>query len=112
LGLRFRLHRSDLPGEPDLVFPKHKTALFVHGCFWHRHPDCVKASTPKTRTDYWQAKFDANLARDSSTVAKLTNLGWQVCVVWECQTKNSELLQSTLLSIIQNLERTHHAGTG
>lgn len=92
LGLRFRLHRKDLPGRPDLVFPKHRVALFVHGCFWHRHPGCAKASTPKSRTDFWQDKFDMNVARDARVVAELEALGWRVVTVWECDTKDEETL--------------------
>lgn len=90
LGLRFRLHRKDLPGTPDLVFPKHRTALFVHGCFWHRHEHCRKATTPKTRVDFWSQKFERNQERDARNVAKLEALGWRVVVVWECQTRRQE----------------------
>lgn len=88
LGLRFRLHRKDLPGRPDLVFPRHKVALFVHGCFWHRHPGCRLASTPKSRTEFWQAKFDANVARDAAAEEALRAAGWRVVTVWECETRN------------------------
>src|SRR4051794_24038421 len=82
LGLRFRLHRKDLPGRPDLVFPKHRVALFVHGCFWHRHPGCSKASMPKSRTKYWQEKFHVNVTRDARVEAELTRLGWCVATIW------------------------------
>src|SRR5271166_5690450 len=71
LGFRFRLHRVDLPGTPDLVFPKHRMILFVHGCFWHRHAGCKKATSPKSRVEYWQEKFDRNVERDQQNVAKL-----------------------------------------
>ncbi|HYI49626.1 MAG TPA: very short patch repair endonuclease [Allosphingosinicella sp.] len=87
LGLRFRLHRKDLPGKPDLVFPKHRVALFVHGCFWHRHPGCSKASTPKSRTPYWEAKFRANVDRDVRVSRELELLGWSARTIWECETK-------------------------
>lgn len=83
-GLRFRLHRKDLPGSPDLVFPRYKAVVFVHGCFWHRHDDCRYASTPATRTEFWQKKFAANVARDRKVEDDLTTLGWRVAVVWEC----------------------------
>ncbi|WP_441242742.1 very short patch repair endonuclease [Tardiphaga sp. 768_D3_N2_1] len=96
LGLRFRLHRKDLPGTPDLVFPKWQTAIFVHGCFWHRHPGCSKASTPKTRVRYWQEKFDANVRRDNKNIRLLRKQGWSVLTVWECETKNLERLGSKL----------------
>ncbi|MDB5683491.1 MAG: very short patch repair endonuclease, partial [Sphingomonas bacterium] len=83
LGFRFRLHRADLPGRPDIVLPKHKTAIFVHGCFWHRHPDCPKASTPRTRVDFWRHKFVTNVARDRRNVQALEDAGWRVLTVWE-----------------------------
>ncbi|WP_242415542.1 very short patch repair endonuclease [Sphingomonas panni] len=96
LGYRFRLHRKDLPGRPDIVLPKFRTAIFVHGCFWHRHPGCRKASTPKTRADFWQAKFDANVARDERNVADLSSAGWMVVTVWECETKSIDDLRVQL----------------
>ncbi len=87
LGYRFRLHRRDLPGQPDLVFPRLGKVIFVHGCFWHRHACDAGQSTPATRLDYWQAKFDRNVARDRRTLRRLRRLGWSVLVVWECQTR-------------------------
>lgn len=102
LGLRFRLHRKDLPGRPDLVLPKHCVALFVHGCFWHRHPSGAKASTPKSRTEFWQGKFDANVARDARAEAELQALGWQVLTIWECETKRPELLDATMKTIVKS----------
>ncbi len=90
MGLRFRLHRDDLPGTPDLVFPKHRTVVFVHGCFWHRHADCRKATTPKTKTDFWARKFKRNQERDAENVAELDALEWRVIVIWECQTRRPE----------------------
>lgn len=90
LGLRFRLHRKDLPGRPDLVFPCHKVALFVHGCFWHRHPGCRLASMPKSRIEYWQAKFDANVARDSAAEQALGDAGWRVVTIWECEMRKED----------------------
>jgi len=92
LGLRFRLHRKDLPGRPDLVFPKHATVIFVHGCFWHRHPGCSKASTPKSRIEYWTRKFEANVARDKAVAQELQQLGWRVLTIWECETRCSDIL--------------------
>jgi DNA mismatch endonuclease (patch repair protein) len=92
LGLRFRLHRKDLPGTPDLVFPKRRVALFVHGCFWHRHPGCRKASAPGTRPEYWAEKFETNVARDARNRAALETAGWHVAVIWECETKNDDAL--------------------
>lgn len=96
LGLRFRLHRKDLPGTPDLVFPKHLVAMFVHGCFWHQHRNCSKASSPKSRTEYWQAKFDANMRRDALSVKRLEALGWRVETIWECETKDGAALTARL----------------
>ncbi len=86
LGLRFRLHRADLPGTPDLVFPAKRTTVFVHGCFWHGH-DCTRgARTPQTNRAYWQAKIARNRARDAANIAALKKLGWKTRVIWECQT--------------------------
>lgn len=84
-GVRFSLRRKDLPGKPDVVLPKYRTVIFVHGCFWHRHKGCKVATTPKTRTDFWQAKFDTNVARDKRNQRDLKKAGWQVIVLWECQ---------------------------
>lgn len=99
MGLRFRLHRKDLPGRPDLVFPKHRVALFVHGCFWHRHIGCPKSSTPKSRTSYWEEKFQSNVQRDRRIEAELANLGWRVMTIWECETKHPDRLARALESI-------------
>jgi len=99
IGLRFRLHRKDLPGKPDLVFPMHKVALFVHGCFWHRHEGCSKASTPKSRKDYWAEKFQQNVSRDERCQRALGELGWIVEVIWECETKDDRKLSDALDSI-------------
>jgi DNA mismatch endonuclease (patch repair protein) len=96
LGLRFRLHRRDLPGSPDIVLPKFRTVVFVHGCFWHRHPNCRYATTPKSRQEYWLPKFEANLERDARKEAQLRDLGWRVLVVWECETKSLEALVARL----------------
>jgi DNA mismatch endonuclease (patch repair protein) len=85
MGYRFRLHASNLPGCPDIVLPKYRTIVFVHGCFWHRH-SCGAAYMPKTRTSFWEAKFIANVDRDKRHRRALTADGWKVVVVWECQT--------------------------
>lgn len=102
LGYRFRLHRGDLPGRPDIVLPKYKTALFVHGCFWHRHPDCPKASTPKTRAEFWKDKFETNVMRDRRNVEALNNAGWQVLTVWECETKQAKALATRLNALLKS----------
>jgi DNA mismatch endonuclease (patch repair protein) len=96
LGLRFRLHNIKLPGTPDIVLPKHHTAIFVHGCFWHRHAGCKSSTTPKTRVSFWAAKFLANVRRDRSVRRKLRAAGWDVVIVWECETKNVLQLNRTL----------------
>jgi DNA mismatch endonuclease (patch repair protein) len=92
IGLRFRLNRRDLPGRPDLVFPKHRVALFVHGCFWHQHPGCRRASRPKSRTDYWEPKLRRNVERDALTAPALEKLGWRTVVIWECETAEPDAL--------------------
>ena len=101
-GLRFRLH-AKLPGKPDLTFPKYKTAVFVHGCFWHRHEGCRFSTTPKNNADFWQKKFAANVERDARATAQLDELGWRVLVVWECQLGLPELEQ--LAATIRDGER-------
>jgi DNA mismatch endonuclease (patch repair protein) len=83
-GFRFRLHRGDLPGRPDIVLPRWRAAVFVHGCFWHRHAGCPKATTPTTRRDFWLEKFERNVARDAAAREALLAAGWRVAVVWEC----------------------------
>jgi DNA mismatch endonuclease (patch repair protein) len=88
-GFRFRLHRKDLPGRPDIVLPRYKTVVFVHGCFWHQHEGCKLASKPSSRQEYWKAKFDRNAERDKNSLASLTELGWRVVVVWECEVRKS-----------------------
>ncbi|MGG5283850.1 very short patch repair endonuclease [Pseudomonas viridiflava] len=96
LGLRFRLHVAGLPGTPDILLPKHRTVVFVHGCFWHRHPNCRYASTPKTNHDFWTLKFSANVQRDAKKEELLRSLGWRVLIVWECETKATDTLRRRL----------------
>lgn len=100
LGYRFRLHRKDLPGRPDIVLPKHRTAVFVHGCFWHRHSGCSKSTTPKTRHEFWNAKFERNKARDAESVRALENMGWKVGVVWECEAHDPKTLNAKIKEIL------------
>lgn len=85
LGLRYRLHGAGLPGKPDLVFPRYRTVVFVHGCFWHRHDGCNIATTPKSNTPFWLEKFEKNVARDARVATQLEALGWRVFIVWECE---------------------------
>jgi DNA mismatch endonuclease (patch repair protein) len=96
MGFRFRLHRKDLPGKPDIVLPAYETVIFVHGCFWHRHPGCRFAYTPKSRVDFWQTKFRRNVERHQEVEAELEELGWRVVVIWECETASEEQLQQRL----------------
>ena len=99
-GYRFRLHRKDLPGSPDLVFPRLKKAIFVHGCFWHGHLGCRAGRLPKSRVDYWSAKISRNKERDAEALAELRNLGWQVLVIWECETKDAGIIERKLDNFI------------
>ena len=98
LGFRFRLHRKDLPGRPDLVFPRYRSVVFVHGCFWHRHEGCRFAYEPKTRTGFWSEKFHRNVARDRDNEKALRALGWRVLVIWECEMRNLTALEERLLA--------------
>jgi len=84
-GFRFSLRRRDLPGKPDIVLVKYRTVIFVHGCFWHRHPNCRDASVPKSHVSFWTRKFEANVRRDRNATRKLAVLGWKCLVVWECK---------------------------
>ncbi|WP_297730310.1 very short patch repair endonuclease [uncultured Maricaulis sp.] len=86
-GLRYRLHTKNLPGKPDIVLPKHKAVIFVHGCFWHRHPGCRYATTPATRAEFWAEKFRGNVERDARILADVRSAGWRTAVVWECALK-------------------------
>lgn len=83
-GLRFRLHRKDLPGSPDIVLSKYRVVVFVHGCFWHRHAGCKYTTDPSTRREFWQEKFAGNISRDQRNLAALLELGWRVLIIWEC----------------------------
>jgi DNA mismatch endonuclease (patch repair protein) len=88
-GFRFRLHRKDLPGKPDVVLPKYNACIFVHGCFWHRHKGCKLASEPKSREEFWNRKFSENVARDQRNIKALEGAGWRVAVLWECGLRKS-----------------------
>ena len=88
-GYRFRKNDKRYPGKPDIVLPKYHVAIFVHGCFWHRHEGCKDATTPKTRTEFWLEKFDKNVKNDQIKQEKLRELGWKVIVIWECELKRS-----------------------
>lgn len=96
MGYRFRLHRKDLPGKPDIVLPKYKTVIFVHGCFWHHHKGCRRGNIPKSNTDYWIPKIEKNKKRDRKHRAALRKLGWNVLTVWECEVNSIEKLSKKL----------------
>lgn len=91
LGYRFRLHRSDLPGKPDIVLPKYRSVIFVNGCFWHGHPNCKRASRPASNGAFWRKKLDGNIARDRKAAKELKAMGWRVLIVWECQIRRPSL---------------------
>lgn len=105
-GIGYRLHAKDLPGRPDVVFRGHRLAVFVHGCFWHRHPGCRHASSPKSSQAFWNAKFSANVARDRRSIAALHARGWRVGVVWECEIGDSLLLSLAVDAIAEAIGRT------
>lgn len=100
-GFRFRLHSSELPGRPDLVLAKHRAAIFVHGCFWHRHPGCAYAYEPKTRVAFWTRKFSENVERDRRQISELRAVGWRVGVVWECALHPAPRSSTTLEELIR-----------
>jgi DNA mismatch endonuclease (patch repair protein) len=104
-GLRFRLHRKDLPGRPDIVLPKYKTVIFVHGCFWHRH-GCANSVMPKTRREFWEEKLEGNRRRDSRQQRALRSAGWRVLVVWECA------VRSDVATITKRILRTMNVSDG
>ena len=110
-GFRYRLHSKDVVGRPDLLLPKYRAAIFVHGCFWHRHKECRFATTPATRPEFWNSKFDANVQRDELTKKSLAEQGWRVAIVWECALKRenssaqaSEVVAEWLVSKQNELE--------
>ena len=99
-GLRYRLHAGDVYGRPDLVFPKYRAVVFVHGCFWHRHRGCRYVTTPATRPDFWKSKFVANVQRDKEVRQRLASNGWRVAVVWECALRKPRLVPAATESVI------------
>ena len=106
-GYRFRLHRKDLPGKPDIVLPKYKTVIFINGCFWHGHPDCKYATIPETNRKFWSKKISGNMERDKVTFSVLEKMGWRVIVIWQCELKpktKDQTLQN-LISTLKNEQR-------
>lgn len=106
MGYRYRLHARELPGKPDIVFRRRRLAIFVHGCFWHRHsdPECRLARMPKSRVDFWQPKLEGNRRRDEANVAALEAAGWKVLLVWECQLRDREQLGNMLRRFIEGTQ--------
>ena len=96
MGYRFRLHRKDLPGRPDIVLPRYRAVVLVHGCYWHRHADCRLAYNPKSNRGFWETKFAENVSRDSRQYEELVALGWRVMIVWECETRDQDVLAAQL----------------
>ena len=106
-GFRFRLHSRNLPGTPDIILPKYRTVIFVHGCFWHRHRGCKDATMPKSNTEFWEEKFSGTVIRDAQKKDSLIELGWSVIVIWECEIKNEifgKKLENNLKSYLKNIE--------
>lgn len=104
MGFRFRLHRNDLPGCPDIVLPRYATVIFVHGCFWHRHPGCKRATTPASHKDYWVPKFERTVERDRKNQEKLCGSGWNVIVVWECELRELDVLADRLMQVFSAVQ--------
>lgn len=102
MGYRYRLHRSDLPGKPDIVFLSRKKIIFVHGCFWHQHTKCKDGHLPKSNINYWRPKLERNLQRDRDVLRDLKELGWDVLIVWECETKDKETLAAKINQFLSN----------
>jgi DNA mismatch endonuclease, patch repair protein len=96
MGYRFRLHPQNLPGKPDIVLSRHRLCIFVHGCFWHQHQGCKRATVPKTHIEFWEKKFKQNRDRDESFRAQLEKMGWRVYTIWECETK----IIATLMEVL------------
>jgi DNA mismatch endonuclease, patch repair protein len=101
LGFRFRLHRTDLPGKPDVVLPRHRKVVLIHGCFWHCHPGCPRAALPTTNVEFWQKKIGGNQARDRRVRRELREAGWDVLVLWQCQLKSLDVLTRRLLRFLR-----------
>lgn len=104
LGYRFRLHRKDLPGTPDIVMPSRRVAIFVHGCFWHRHKNCSLAKLPKTNSEFWKKKLSGNVRRDKEKYRELARCGWRILVIWECAVRREQQVGTLGVQIKQWIE--------
>jgi len=109
-GLRFRLHQRNLPGNPDIVLARHKTVVFVNGCFWHHHFGCENAVYPSTRSEFWRNKIDSNVQRDRTNKVKLRRLGWRIITVWECETSQLPVLTKRLRTLLGGTEMAEGEG--
>ena len=112
VGFRFRVNRADLPGKPDIVLPKYKLAILVHGCYWHRHPSCKQCSVPKSNVPFWTKKFERNVARDFEVKEQLGALGWRTFVIWECEASKPEVLAKRLQIALQLPQMKKPTGQG
>ncbi len=100
---RFRLHRKDLPGKPDIILPKYKKVIFIHGCFWHGHKNCTRSKRPTTNNEFWQKKLDRNMQHDKEIVHNLKGLGWDILIVWTCEIKNIDQLKDKILKFLEEI---------
>jgi DNA mismatch endonuclease (patch repair protein) len=103
MGYRFRLHRKDLPGKPDIVLPKYQSVIFVHGCFWHGHEGCKRAARPTSNIEFWNSKLDSNIKRDAEAQKNLKEQGWKYLVIWQCEMRNLTTLQARLKQFLVNI---------
>ena len=99
-GFRYRLHRRDLPGKPDIVFPSRRKVIYVHGCYWHQHPGCRRCTQPTSNREYWLPKLQRNVERDAENIIALDKLGWSALIVWECQVKDTEALLPRIITFL------------
>ncbi len=104
-GYRFRIHKAGLPGKPDIVLPKYKTVIFVHGCFWHYHKDCPEGRIPNSNSEFWKNKLARNIERDAKHVKALQDTGWQVLIVWECELKSDSSVAKIITNLKSNLKQ-------
>lgn len=109
-GYRFRLHRRDLPGTPDIILPRRKVAVFTHGCFWHMHVDCKNAKLPATRQEFWRDKLEGNVSRDRRAIDTLLADGWRVLIVWECATRDAKSLEALPVDLSSWIEGSELSG--
>src|SRR5665647_1875389 len=102
-GYRYKLHDKSLPGKPDIVLPKYKTIIFIHGCFWHGHEGCKKSALPTTNIEFWKGKIAKNIERDKLNISNLHNKGWKVIIVWQCELKNAAIIDNRLIKLTSEI---------